>query len=129
MKVLLDYFGAVVALVEFRAAGAVFVALLRIGEVSPALGSERVKRAVAEQAVELVGVDALVAGEVLALPVREKGVLVCVARFHAVIITGFRGAGDAAKWHDVARGAVGIGSFWHDTHGPTCHKAYTAKPS
>ena len=120
MKVLLDYFGAVVALVEFRAAGAVFVALLRIGEVSPALGSERVERAVAEQAVELVGVDALVAGEVLALPVREKGVLVCVARFHAVIITGFR---------EVARGAVGIGSFWHDTHGPSYHMAYTAKPS
>lgn len=115
MKVFLDYFGAVVALVEFRAAGAVFVALLRIGEVSPALGSERVERAVAEQAVELVGIDALMAREVRALPVREKGVLVCFARIHAASIADFREA-EGAPVRTRGRSAVGF-------------MAYTAKPT
>ena len=115
MKVFLDYFGAVVALVEFRAVGTVFVALLRIGEVSPALGSERVERAVAEQAVELVEIDALMAREVRALPVREKGVLVCFARIHAASIADFCEA-EGAPVRTRGRSAVGF-------------MAYTAKPT
>ena len=110
MKVFLDYFGAVVALVEFRAAGAVFVALLRIGEVSPTLGSERVERAVAEQAVELVGIDALMAREVRALPVREKGVLVCFTRIHAASIADFREA-EGAPVRTRGRSAVGFMAY------------------
>ena len=67
-----------IAFVEQRAIDAVLVPFFRIPVVSTAAFAQRVERAVAEQAVELVGVDPLMTGKMLAFPVLEKR----GARFH-----------------------------------------------
>ena len=57
-----------------RATGAVLPASFRVREVSPAIGAERVQRAITEQAVELVLIDSPMAGKILTGSVREKAV-------------------------------------------------------
>lgn len=64
---------AVVALVGQRAMGAVLYACVGVGEPASATGPERIERAEAEQAVEQVGVNAFMAGEVGAAAVGEEG--------------------------------------------------------
>lgn len=50
--------------------------------IAPALISEAVQRTVTEQAVEIGGILGLVAGEVLALTVLEKGIVSLRMLFH-----------------------------------------------
>lgn len=64
---------AVAALVGQRATGAVLYACVGVGEPASATGPERIERAEAEQAVEQVGINALMAGEVGAVAVGEEG--------------------------------------------------------
>ena len=61
--------------------GAIFNSTVRIAEVSAALITQCIQRAVAEQAIELAVIRYLMAGEVLAVTVLEKrmGIL-----FHAL---------------------------------------------
>ena len=60
------------------AAGAVLVALFSIPEMAAAVLAQGVQGAVAEQAVEPVGIINPVAGEVFAFPILEKGVVLCL---------------------------------------------------
>ena len=58
-----------------QAIGAVLNSCFRISVAAPAVLTQAVKGAVAEQAVEGLGVCFLMAGEILALPVLKKIVM------------------------------------------------------
>lgn len=58
--------------------GAVFHAVLQIGEVSRALRTQGIQWAIAEQAVKALRIQSLMAGKIGALPIGEEGSVVDV---------------------------------------------------
>ena len=66
-----------------RACRAILGAIIRIGESAPAIRAEGIERAIAEQAIELIRVDALMAWKVWARAMREERIVVSLLRFHA----------------------------------------------
>lgn len=58
--------------VRQKAGGAVLNAVFHDAKIAAASAAQRVKRAIAEKAVEALGVAALVAGEILARSVAEE---------------------------------------------------------
>ena len=71
----------ILAAVRHEAAGAVLDAALCKAAIAAALFAQRVQRTVAEQAVEIFGVSALVAREKFALPILKKGVVLALPIF------------------------------------------------
>ena len=61
-----------------HAPGAVFHTLIGVAAVAAAVFSQRVERAIAEQAVEIVGIVRFVAGKELTLPVLKKCVMLAL---------------------------------------------------
>jgi len=55
--------------------GAILIPVFGIAEIAAALLAQRKQRAIAEQAVEILGMVRLVAGKVFALGVLEKGIM------------------------------------------------------
>ena len=74
-----------------------------IGEIPAATRSERIERAVAKQAIELVRGDALVTGKVLARLMREERILICRLVVHASQSTRQRLDGGRRAWHAVSK--------------------------
>ena len=58
-----------------QALAAVLYAILRVDEVAAAVVTQHIQRAIAEQAVEIVGVGLRMAGEVFAFPIAEEGIV------------------------------------------------------
>ena len=81
-----DESAARVTLVRQRAGRAILDAIVGVREVPTAIGPERIERAIAEQAVELVEVNAFMTGKVRACAMREERVLVCRLLSHAPIL-------------------------------------------
>ena len=69
-----------------QAVGAVLDAVFQVPEVAAALAAQGIQRAVAEQAVEVLRVAGLVAGEELAGPVLGEGVGALLGLFGVDIV-------------------------------------------
>ena len=63
-----------------HAIAAVLDAVFRIGEIPAALVAKRIKRAIAEQAIEILRIVRLMAGKIFAFRVAKKGI--CLLFIH-----------------------------------------------
>lgn len=71
-----------ISLMRQRTCRTVLDPLARIGIRTPAFRAKRIERAVAKQAIKLIGVYALMTGKVLARPMRKERIFMSVLLRH-----------------------------------------------